>query len=181
MFRTIFGVRGPFGQSQIGDASARHTEYRYCRLSREISHPWITSAKEIMNLPPVPFQKGPARNSPQQCYCKSHEQRGAGHHDLMCPSPCFPAISSLLLSRCPTRGLKFGPYLMPESKVPAGSQSQGWAWVLEESLGRRLAGEVGSRGVSKNQACLWSVYPPGARQVQGNTRADCFYGARSWG
>ena len=133
-----------------------------------------------MNLPPVSFQKCPACNSPQQCYCKSPEQQGAGHHVLFFLFHSYTLTAPLQTSRTGARGWTQSPYLMPESKAPAGSQSQEWTWVLVESLGMKLAGEVGFGGVSKRQSCLCSVYPLGTRLVHGNTRADGFCGARSW-
>lgn len=70
--------------------------------------PRTTSDKEIMNLPPAPFQKCPSCNPPQQCYCKSPEQQhaheGAGHHDPRCSSPCsslHPGTQDWRHSLCP--------------------------------------------------------------------------------
>lgn len=87
-----------------------------------ISHPWITSAKEMITLPSLPFQKGPACNSPQQGYCKS-EQQGA---DTMTRCALLPV--SQLSAHCSSpdtgaRGWAQSPDLIPQSKVPTGSQT----------------------------------------------------------
>lgn len=64
-----------------------------CRLAKEITLDHL--GKKNMNLPPVPFQKCPSCNSPQQCYCESAEQQ---HITQRSRIPCPDVLLSLLPS-----------------------------------------------------------------------------------
>lgn len=67
-----------------------------CRLAKEITLDHLrqnNKKKKNRNLPPVPFQKCPSCNSPQQCYCESAEQL---HITRRSQTQCPDVLFSLL-------------------------------------------------------------------------------------